>query len=609
MGPPSFFCPRGTLCTDLETGSPIYPRFLDRLRLDPRLVAELWAHRRTILLGLVCSGVAAAMLSLTAVFVKWVLDAVQKGDLNRLNWLSIGVIGLFGLKYWFTRGQSYYLSRAAAELTSALRIRLYRKLQRLPLAYFHERRAGSIQSVLTNDVNVYNSAIAAVRDAIDGPIKIVTGFIAAFVMQWQLAVAAMAIIPVMAVVIQRNGRKMKTAQADVQRDLADLTGVMQESLQGVRVIQAFGAEERSAERFEKLVLRSFESQMRAARRIASLRPMVELIGAFAIALVVYLCGRLVEAELMAISNLAAFLIALDTVNQGAKNVGSLNQTLSQVSAATERIHGEVLDAPETMADRQGARQLPGVEGRVEFRDVSFSYPDGTPALRNVSFVIEPGQSLALVGPSGSGKSTLADLLLRFHEPASGQILVDGVDVRELKTSWLRQQMAVVPQQTLLFAGTVADNLRLGAPDATGEALLDAAKAANADGFVAAMPGGFDTELGERGVRLSGGEAQRVAIARAIVRKPAILVLDEATSNLDPLSERAVQTALEEIMRGRTTLFIAHRLSTAARADRVMVLRRGEVLESGSHGELLAMGGVYAGMFRAFSSGVLDDAAG
>jgi subfamily B ATP-binding cassette protein MsbA len=593
----------------LRAPIPDHPRILDRLRIDPRLVGELWTHRRTILKGLLCSAVAAGMLSLVAVFVKFVLDAVDRGDIAMLNWLSLGVIALFGTKYWFTRGQSYFLSQAAAQLTAGLRVRLYRKLQRLPLNYFHERRAGAIQSVLTNDVNVFNIAITAVRDAIDGPIKIVTGFTVALVLQWQLAVAAMVIIPLMAAVIQRNGRRMKEAQATVQRDLADLTGVMQESLQGVRVIQAFGAEEREARRFERLVGQSYESQMRAARRIASLRPMVELIGALAIALVVYLCGRLVQADMMVIANLAAFLVALDTVNQGAKNLGSLNQTLSQVSAATERVYGEVLDAPETMADRPEARELESLAGRVEFRGVSFDYPDGTPALRNVSFVIEPGQSLALVGPSGSGKSTLADLLLRFHDPTAGQILIDGVDVRELRTSWLRGQMAVVPQQTLLFAGTIADNLRLSAPDAPEEELRSAARAASVDGFLEAMPNGFDTELGERGVRLSGGEAQRLAIARAIVRRPKLLVLDEATSNLDPVNERAVQAALEEVMRGRTTLFIAHRMSTAARADRVVLLLRGEVLESGTHADLMAMGGVYAGMYRAFASGVLDGAVG
>ena len=237
--------------------------------------------------------------------------------------------------------------------------------------------------------------------------------------------------------------------------------------------------------------------------------------------------------------------------------------------------------------------------------MSFAYPDGTQALSGVSFTIEPGTSLALVGPSGSGKSTIADLMLRFYDPTEGQILFDGVDIRELQIGWLRSQIGVVPQQTFLFAGSIADNIRLGAPNATDAEVAEAAGMAHASGFIDAMPLRYDTELGERGVRVSGGEMQRIAIARALVRKPTMLLLDEATSSLDAHSEKAVQEALEEVMRGRTTLFIAHRLTSAARADRILMLRRGEVLEQGTHRELNERNGAYAAMYRAFSSGVME----
>lgn len=573
--------------------------------IDPRILRELFAQRRLIVVGLVCSGVAAGLLALVTVFVKLVVAAVEERQPERLAWLSLGVIALFGVKYWFTRGQTYYLSKAANRLTSDLRIRLFEKLQRLPVSYFNEKRAGAIQSVLTNDVNVFQTAISAVRDSVDGPIKVVAGMVLVFALQWQLALAATVVIPIMAYVIQRNGRKMKVAQAEVQRDLGNLTAMMQESLQGTRVIQAFGAERSVAAKFKALVEQTFSSQMRAVRRIASLKPMVELIGAFALAIVVFLCGRLVQTGSLAVSDLSAFLMALDVINQGAKNIGSLNQTLSQVQAATDRIYSEILDAPEPLADSPDAQTIAQPIGRVEFRNVSFSYPDGTCAIRDLSFVIEPGTSLALVGPSGAGKSTIADLLLRFYDPTEGQILLDDVDLRTLRTGWLRSQIGVVPQQTFLFTGTVEENIRLGLPDGTADDVREAAEGANARSFIDQMPDGFQTELGERGVRLSGGEAQRIAIARALIRRPRILLMDEATSNLDAISEKIVQEALDRIMRGRTTLFIAHRLSTAARADRILMLRRGEAVEQGTFKELMEAGGPFASMYRAYASGMME----
>lgn len=361
--------------------------------------------------------------------------------------------------------------------------------------------------------------------------------------------------------------------------------------------------------FRALIESSFLSQVRAIRRVASLRPMVELIGAFALAIVVYLCGRLVAQGTLTVASLGAFIMALDVMNQGAKNLGSLSNTYGQVQAAADRIYSEILDMPEAAEESADAAVPLDLGGRIEFRDVSFAYPDGTRALSHVSFSVEPGTSIALVGPSGAGKSTIADLLLRFYEPTEGQVLVDGVDVRQFSARSLRMQIGVVPQQTFLFAGTIADNLRLGMEDASEEQLTQALCAAHAQEFVARMPEGINTSIGERNTRLSGGEAQRVAIARALVRRPKILVFDEATSNLDAHSEQVVQEALDEIMIGRTTIMIAHRLTTAARADRILMLRHGEVIEQGSHAELLQAGGAYAAMYRAFGSGLLGDDVG
>lgn len=575
-------------------------------RVDPRISSELLRHQRLILKGLAFSGGAALVVGALPLFVNAVLTAVQVKDPGRLVALSGAVIVLFTIKYFLTRGQLVTLAEATSRLTTDLRVRLFEKLQRLPIGYYQERKIGAIQSTLTNDVNVFQSSIGVVRDSIDGPIKVITGAAIVFALQWQLALAAMVVTPAIVLVIQRNSRKLRAAQAQVQHDLSQLSAAMQESMQGARVVQAFGAESATAKRFENLAEASFRSQMVAARRIAKLRPSVELIGAVSLAIVTMIVAYLVSRGGLGVPQLGAFLFALDTINQGMKSLGNLNQTLSQITAATDRIYSEVLDVPEPLADGPDSRELPNPVGRVEFRNVTFEYPDGTPALKNVSFSIEPGSSLALVGPSGAGKSTIADLLLRFYDPTEGQVLFDGVDVRELKVSWLRSQMAVVPQQTFLFAGTVAENVRMGKVEASDEEVWQAAKAAHAEPFLRELPAQIQTELGERGAGLSGGEAQRVAIARAVVRQPRVLVLDEATSNLDALSEKSVQEALEEIMQGRTTLFIAHRLSTAARADRVLMLRSGEVLELGSHKELMDRDGAYATMYRAFTSGVLAE---
>ncbi|HVT12134.1 MAG TPA: ABC transporter ATP-binding protein [Fimbriimonadaceae bacterium] len=526
--------------------------------------------------------------------------------LSFLGLICIAVVSLYGLKYWFTRGQAYYLSYASNRLANDLRMQMFAKLQRLPVSYFNEKRAGAIQSVLTNDVNVYQNAVMVIRDSIDAPIRALGSFVYVFVLQWQLGLVTLLFLPVLLVVIQRNARKMKKAQSQVQIDLSHLNALSQESLLGTRVVKAFNAETTVLKNYGGLVERSFDSQMTAVRRLATLRPLVELIGAGALATVMYICGWLAYGGSLQVADIAALVYALDLINQGFRSLGNVQNTYSQVEAASERIYSEILDVPDEHFEYPGTRAVEQPKGRIAFEHVTFSYPDGTAALCDVSFVIEPGTSLALVGPSGAGKSTVADLVLRFYDPTSGRITFDGVDLKELKVEWLRSQIGVVPQSTFLFAGTIAENIRMGAPDATMEEVVEAGKMAHAEEFVNRFEGKYDANIGELGMGLSGGERQRVAIARALVRKPTMLLLDEATSALDATSEKAVTAALEEVMQTRTTIFIAHRLTTAARADKILYLRRGEVVEYGSHKELMDAGGEYAALFRVFSSGLLED---
>jgi subfamily B ATP-binding cassette protein MsbA len=526
-------------------------------------------------------------------------------DFDAMKISTLMIIGVFVLRYFFTRGQTYYLAEAVARLTNGLRQRLLTKLLKLPVTYFNEKRAGSIQSVLTNDVNVFQSAVQILRDSIEAPLKAIVALILIIVIQWQMALITFLMIPIMGIIVQRNAKKMRIAQKQVQIDLAEVGAVTQEVLQGVRVVKAFGAEDQVNKDYGRLLHTSLKSQLRAALLVARLRPLVELLGAVGLCGAILIGGWLALSGNMSVSDMAALAFALDAINQGFRGISNLSSTYSSVQGASDRIYSEILDVP-LPPEHSGRQVLERVQGLIEFRDVSFVYPDGTWALRNVSFSIQPGTSMALVGPSGAGKSTIADLLQRFYEPTSGSIFLDGNDIKHLDVNWLRSQIGVVPQQTFLFAGGIDENLRLGTPDASDEQLTKALQMAHAEDFSREFRDRNVPVLGERGVRLSGGQMQRIAIARALVRDPSILLLDEATSALDAESEKAVTAALQEVMETRTTMFIAHRLTTAARADSILFLKRGEVIEQGSHIELMAKGGQYSLLFKAFSDGLLED---
>jgi ATP-binding cassette, subfamily B, bacterial MsbA len=583
-----------------------------RFQLDPRIKRELVGQRRLLLLGLICTGLSAALYGSSMGLIRRLLKDLEKigqtralEDFDAMKISTLMIIGVFVLRYFFTRGQTYYLAEAVARLTNGLRQRLLNKLLKLPVTYFNEKRAGSIQSVLTNDVNVFQSAVQILRDSIEAPLKAIVALILIIIIQWQMALITFLMIPIMGIIVQRNAKKMRIAQKQVQIDLSEVGAVTQEVLQGVRVVKAFGAEEQVNRDYGRLLHTSLKSQLRAALLVARLRPLVELLGAVGLCGAILIGGWLALSGNMTVSDMAALAFALDAINQGFRGISNLSSTYSSVQGAADRIYSEILDVP-LPPEHTGRQTLESINGLIEFRDVSFVYPDGTWALRNVSFAIQPGTSMALVGPSGAGKSTIADLLQRFYEPTSGAIFLDGTDIKHLDVNWLRSQIGVVPQHTFLFAGGIDENLRLGTPDATDEQLTKALQMAHAEDFSREFRDRNVPVLGERGVRLSGGQMQRIAIARALVRDPSILLLDEATSALDAESEKAVTAALQEVMETRTTMFIAHRLTTAARADSILFLKRGEVIEQGSHTELMVKNGQYSLLFKAFSDGLLED---
>jgi subfamily B ATP-binding cassette protein MsbA len=560
-----------------------------------RYVARQW---KPLLVALLCSAGVTAITGLTAYLLERVIQSMEFKDPAQLNVISLVVVGVFALKWFFSYGQVYYLALAAQRLTARLREDVFAHLQRLPLGFFQSRQVGALQSILANDVPILQSAVLLVRDVLDAPLRIIAFLIYIFYLNWRLALLACLFLPAIALLIQRLGRQIHRITHQTQGSLADITALVQEALSGVRVIKSFAMEDRAIERFAQRNRQVLHHSLKGERRRARLRPTVEFIGAVSIALVLWFGGHQVASGQMSTGQLMSFLFLLHQIAQAANGIGSLMLTRKQVRAAAERIFREVLDVEPEVYDAPDAIELPRLQGLIEFRNVSFRYPTGEPALRNVSFTIEPGEVVALVGHSGAGKSTLVDLMLRFYTPQQGTIHIDGYELNRVRLESLRQQIGVVPQQTVLFVGTVAENIAYGKPDATQEEIEAAARAAHAHEFIERLPEGYQTLIGDRGVRLSGGESQRIAIARALLREPRVLILDEATAALDPISERMIQRVIEEGRGKRTTLIIAHRWSTVQCADRVLVLHHGELIEQGTHAELLARNGYYARLYQA-----------
>lgn len=567
--------------------------------IERRFWRYVHAQWKPLCAALLCSVGVTAITGLTAYLLEQVIRSMDMRDSALLNRVSLTVIAVFGVKWFFSYGQVYYLALAGQRLTARLREDIFAHLQRLPLSFFHSRQVGSIQSVLTNDVPLLQSAVFLVRDVLDAPLRIVAFMVYIFYLNWQLALLALLFLPIVATLIRRLGRQIHRITHQTQGALAEISALVQEALSGMRVIKTFAMEDRQIGRFVRQNRQVLNHSLRGERRRARLRPTVEFIGAVSIALVLWFGGQQVANGRMTTGQLLSFLFLLHQIAQSASGVGAIQFTWKQVRAAAERIFREVLDMPPEVYDPPNAIDLPTIQGAIRYENVWFRYPTSDQyALKGVSFEIQPGEVVALVGHSGAGKSTLVDLLLRFYSPQEGRILIDSYDIQQVRLASLRTQIGLVPQQTVLFVGTVAENIAYSQPDSSMAAVERAARQAHAHEFIDQLPNGYHTLIGDCGVRLSGGESQRIAIARALVRNPKILVLDEATSALDPLSEQMIRQAIEEGRGLRTTLIIAHRWSTVQVADRILVLHQGRLVEQGTHAELLQKKGYYARLYQA-----------
>lgn len=501
--------------------------------------------------------------------------------------VSVIIFLAFLFRNLFGYFQSYFMAYAEEGVIKDIRNALYRHLHNLPLAYFSNERTGDLISRLTNDVMLVNSGLsAAFFTLIREPLLIIIFLTLAFSLSWKLTILSLVVFPFSLTIIGWIALKLHKERGRTQQLLGDITSVLQETISGVKAVKAFGMEEFENRKFADTTWRYFKSLLRITRTRNLSSPATEILSVAAAAVIIWYGGTqvLVEKSLNA-SEFIGFLIIIFQIMPPVKELTSVNNRIQEAAAGGRRIF-DILDTEPNIKDAPDAIELKGFTTNIEFQDVSFSYNGQATVLSNINLTIRKGEVVAIVGPSGSGKSTLVDLIPRFYDPVSGEVRIDGINVKRLKIKSLREKIGIVTQETILFNDTVRNNIAYGLEDCPLENIIAAAKAANAHDFIMEMPQQYDSIIGERGVKISGGERQRLSLARAILKNPPILILDEATSALDTESEILVQEAIEHLMAGRTSIVIAHRLSTVQHADRIVVLNEGRIVEMGKHSDLL-----------------------
>lgn len=521
------------------------------------------------------------------------VDAVfQEANRDLLDRLTLALILLFVFRAAASFGGSYLLAWTGERVVADLRKRIYRHLHRQSLRFFSNHRTGDLTSRLTNDVGSVRSAVTdALSNLLNQSLSLIGSVVLMVVLNWRLSLIIFLVVPAVSGFAVYFGRKIRALSRGIQDRLADTTAIAEEALAAVRVVKAFARSDHEVDRYNDAVESLFTTAKYRALVSALFSSAVGLLFFAALVAIFWYGGIEVLAGRLTVGDLVAFVFYAFNIARSVRGMSRLYTTFNSAAGATERLF-ELLDTEPDIQDAGDATLLRRIEGRVEFKNVTFAYEEGHPVLRDITMEVAPGETVALVGPSGAGKSTLVSLLPRFYDPQEGRITVDGHDLRTVTRRSLREQIATVSQEVHLFNTSVRENIRYGRLDASDEAIMEAARAANAHDFILDLPDGYDAEVGERGVKLSGGQRQRLAIARALLRDARLLLLDEATSSLDSASEALVQGALERLMEGRTTFIIAHRLSTVQGADRIFVLEKGRLVQTGTHQGLMQREGLY-----------------
>lgn len=550
---------------------------------------------RVILAGFLSLGVSGINGVLAWLMKPVIDDVLIKKDITYLAILPIAIIFLFTFRGAFIAAQSYLMKSTGMKIVNGLRNKLYQHLCSLPMSYIKRESSGSIISRFLNDVNMLQDLVArSVKDLFVEGATVIVLTVFAFYKRWELALFVLIVGPFALYGVQRIGKRLKTTVKKAQQRISILTEALTETLNGFKIIKIFGRPADTIDSFKEKNHAFYREVMRTVRLSEAVSLLMELVGGVAIAFVIWYGGSLVVKGSLTPGDLASFVVAIMMIHTPAKRLAGVNNNIQQAKVSFERLSEIFQVEPE----RGGKVEIREFRDSIEFRDVTFRYP-GTQriVLDGINLKIKKGEVVAVVGKSGVGKTTLVDLIPRFYDPQRGSVLIDGIDLREISLSSLRNLIGIVSQDIILFNDTIRNNIRFAKPDATEEEVIAAAKAAHAHEFIMEFPHGYDTVIGERGTRLSGGQAQRLSIARAILKNPPILILDEATSSLDAQSEFFVRMALENLMKEKTVIVIAHRLSTIKKVSRIVVLDRGKIVEQGTHTELIQLEGAYRKLYE------------
>ena len=572
-----------------------------------RLLILLSPYKKALIFGAICLVIASVTNLAVPLYIKKLVDVVMvEKNMALMNSLTLSIATLFLIQLVFTTAHNYLFDLTEKRAITDFRIKLFRHLHTLSLSFFVKRRTGEIVSRMTNDITTIENIVTDLpATLLQQSIRLFGGIIIITYMNWKLTGLILVLAPILVVFARTFGRRLKKLSTEIQDKLAVSTTILEENISCIQVVKSFVRVKLENERFSEALEDSYQSAKKRVIISSFFGPSIGFIAFSTSLILLWYGGREVILGAISPGELIAFILYATIIAGPMGSFARLYARVQEGIGASKRVF-EILDMKGEVRDILDAKPIPELTGKVEFDNVHFHYREDQEIIKGICFSVEPGQTVALVGPSGAGKSTLVQLLHRFYDPVTGEIRIDGIPLQSVQLSSYWQQIGIVPQETILFGGTILENIEYAKPGITKEEVIKAAKAANAHNFIMECPDGYETVVGEKGIRLSAGQRQRIAIARAILKDPHILILDEATSALDNESELLIQDALERLMVGRTSFIIAHRLSTIHNADRIIVMDRGQLLESGTHAQLMEKEGLYHKLYTLKSLQMIEE---